>query len=161
MSGSVCKVILIGNVVRDPEVRRTANGDPIVNLRVATSERWRDKNSGERKERSEFHSVVIFNENIGKIAESYVKKGSKIHVEGTLQTRKWQDQQGNDKYTTEIVLQRFRGELTLLDGKRDGDDSASSDERSSGTAAEYRDKQVTGGGARYDDLDDDIQFLVA
>jgi single-strand DNA-binding protein len=115
MAGSVNKVILVGNLGRDPEVRRLNSGAPVVNLRVATSESWRDKNSGERQERTEWHNVVIFNENLAKVAEQYLKKGSKVYIEGQLQTRKWQDQSGQDKYTTEVVLQRFRGELTLLD----------------------------------------------
>jgi single-strand DNA-binding protein len=115
MAGSVNKVILLGNLGRDPEIRRNGAGDPIVNLRIATSESWRDKASGERKERTEWHSVVIFNEGLAKIAEAYCKKGSKIYIEGQLQTRKWTDQQGVEKYTTEVALQRFRGELTLLD----------------------------------------------
>jgi single-strand DNA-binding protein len=115
MAGSVNKVILIGNLGRDPEVRRLNSGASVVNLRLATSENWRDKATGERQERTEWHNVVIYNENLGKIAEQYLKKGSKVYVEGQLQTRKWQDQSGADKYTTEVVLQRFRGELTLLD----------------------------------------------
>ena len=117
MAGSVNKVILVGNLGRDPEVRRLGSGEPVVNLRIATSESWKDKNSGERKEKTEWHSVVIFNENLAKVAESYLKKGSKVYLEGQLQTRKWQDQAGQEKYTTEIVLQRFRGELTILDGR--------------------------------------------
>ena len=115
MAGSVNKVILVGNLGKDPEVRRLNSGASVVNLRVATSENWRDKTSGEKQERTEWHSVVIYNENLGKIAEQYLKKGSKVYIEGQLQTRKWQDQSGADKYTTEVVLQRFRGELTLLD----------------------------------------------
>jgi single-strand DNA-binding protein len=115
MAGSVNKVILVGNLGRDPEVRRTNAGAPVVNLRIATSETWRDKNSGERQERTEWHNVVIFNENLAKVAEQYLKKGSKVYVEGQLQTRKWQDQSGQDRYTTEVVVNRFRGELTLLD----------------------------------------------
>jgi single-strand DNA-binding protein len=115
MAGSVNKVILIGNLGRDPDVRRNGAGDPIVNLRLATSETWRDRQSGERKERTEWHSVVIFNENLAKIAEQYLKKGSKVYVEGQLQTRKWTDQSGQERYSTEVVLQRFRGELTILD----------------------------------------------
>jgi len=117
MAGSVNKVILVGNLGRDPEVRRMNSGESVVNLNIATSESWRDKQSGERKEKTEWHRVVIFNENLAKIAEQYLKKGSKVYVEGQLQTRKWQDQTGAEKFTTEIVLQRFRGELTLLDGK--------------------------------------------
>jgi single-strand DNA-binding protein len=120
MAGSVNKVILVGNLGRDPEVRRLGSGEPVVNLRIATSETWRDKQSGERKERTEWHSVVIFNENLAKVAEQYLKKGSKVYIEGQLQTRKWQDQQGVEKYTTEIVLQRFRGELTILDSRGQG-----------------------------------------
>jgi single-strand DNA-binding protein len=112
---SVNKVSLLGNLVADPEVRRTNAGDPIVNMRMATSESWKDKQSGERKERSEYHTVVIFNEGLCTIAERYLKKGSKVYIEGQLQTRKWQDRDGNDRYSTEVVLQRYRGELVLLD----------------------------------------------
>ena len=115
MAGSINKVILIGNLGKDPEVRRLNSGDQVVSFPVATSETWRDKNSGERKERTEWHNVVIFNENLGKVAEQYCKKGTKVYLEGQLQTRKWQDQSGNDRYTTEVVLQRFRGELQLLE----------------------------------------------
>jgi single-strand DNA-binding protein len=120
MAGSVNKVILVGNLGRDPEVRKLNSGDSVVNLRIATSESWRDKASGERKERTEWHSVVIFNENLGKIAEQYLKKGSKVYIEGQLQTRKWTDKDGQERYTTEVVLQRFRGELTLLDSRGGG-----------------------------------------
>ena len=116
MAGSVNKVILVGNLGADPEIRRLNSGEPVVNIRIATSESWRDKNSGERKEKTEWHNVVIFNDQIGKVAEQYLKKGMKVYVEGQLQTRKWQDQQGQDRYTTEVVLSRFRGELTMLDG---------------------------------------------
>lgn len=119
MAGSVNKVILVGNLGRDPETRRLANGDPVVNLRIATSETWRDKQSGERREKTEWHSVVIFNENLAKVAEQYLRKGSKVYIEGQLQTREWQDKDGQKRYSTEIVLQRFRGELTILDS-RDG-----------------------------------------
>ena len=119
MAGSVNKVIIVGNLGRDPEVRSFQNGGKVVNLRIATSETWRDKSSGERKERTEWHSVAIFNENIAKVAEQYLKKGSKVYVEGQLETRKWQDQSGQDRYTTEVVIRPYRGELTLLDG-RDG-----------------------------------------
>lgn len=115
MAGSVNKVILIGNLGADPEVRRLQSGDAVVNLRIATSESWRDKNSGERKEKTEWHHVVIFNDGIAKVAEQYLKKGSKVFIQGSLQTRKWQDQSGADKYTTEIVLQNFRGQLEILD----------------------------------------------
>jgi single-strand DNA-binding protein len=120
MAGSVNKVILVGNLGRDPEVRRLGSGDPVVNLRIATSETWKDKGTGERKEKTEWHSVVIFNENLGRVAEQYLRKGSKVYIEGQLQTRKWQDQSGQEKYTTEIVLQRFRGELTILDSRAGG-----------------------------------------
>src|SRR4051812_29952055 len=119
MAGSVNKVTLLGNLGRDPEVRRTNAGLPVVNLRIATSESWRDKNTGERQEKTEWHSVVIFNENLAKIAEQYLKKGSKVYVEGQLTTRKWQDQSGQERYSTEVVLNRYRGELTLLDRASD------------------------------------------
>ena len=119
MAGSVNKVIIVGNLGRDPEVRSFGNGGKVVNLRIATSETWRDKQSGERKERTEWHSVAIYNEALGKIAEQYLKKGSTVYIEGQLETRKWQDQSGADRYTTEVVLRQFRGELTLLGG-RDG-----------------------------------------
>jgi single-strand DNA-binding protein len=118
MAGSVNKVILVGNLGRDPEIRSTQDGMRIANLRVATSESWRDKMSGERKERTEWHSVVIFNERLTEIAEKYLRKGSKVYLEGALQTRKWTDNSGQERYTTEVVLQRFRGELTMLDGGR-------------------------------------------
>ncbi len=117
MAGSVNKVIIVGNLGRDPEVRSFPNGGKVVNLRIATSETWRDKASGERKERTEWHSVAIFNEALGKIAEQYLKKGSTVYIEGQLETRKWQDQSGADRYTTEVVLRQFRGELTLLGGR--------------------------------------------
>ncbi|MBK8246159.1 MAG: single-stranded DNA-binding protein [Gemmatimonadetes bacterium] len=121
MAGSVNKAIIIGNVGKDPEVRSTQGGKKVVTLSVATSETWKDRNSGERQERTEWHRVVIFNERLAEVAEKYVRKGAKVHVEGALQTRKWTDQSGAEKYTTEIVLQAFRGELTLLDGKGGGD----------------------------------------
>jgi single-strand DNA-binding protein len=120
MAGSVNKVILIGNLGADPEIRRTNDGRPIANLRIATSESWRDKNSGERREKTEWHSVVVFNEGLCKVVESYVKKGSKVYIEGQLQTRKWQDKDGNDRYSTEVVLQGFNGTLTMLDGRSEG-----------------------------------------
>ena len=120
MAGSVNKVTLIGNLGRDPEVRSTQDGMKIVNLSLATSENWKDRNSGERRERTEWHRVVIFNENLARVAEQYLRKGSKIYVEGQLQTRKWSDQNGQDRYTTEVVLQRYRGELTMLDGRGEG-----------------------------------------
>ncbi len=121
MAGSVNKVILVGNLGADPEVRRLNSGEPVVNIRVATSESWRDKNSGERKEKTEWHNVVIFNDQLAKVAEQYLKKGMKVYVEGQLQTRKWQDQTGNDRYTTEVVLQKFRGELQMLDARGQGE----------------------------------------
>jgi len=120
MAGSVNKVILVGNLGRDPEVRTTQDGTKIVNFTLATSERWRDRSSGEQRERTEWHRVVIFNENLARIAEQYLRKGSSVYVEGQLQTRKWTDQNGQEKYTTEVVLQRFRGELTLLGGRGEG-----------------------------------------
>ena len=120
MAGSVNKVIIIGNLGRDPEVRSFQNGGKVVNLRIATSETWRDRNSGERKERTEWHSVAIFNEALAKIAEQYLRKGSTVYIEGALETRKWQDQSGQDRYTTEIVLRPYNGNLTLLGGRGDG-----------------------------------------
>ncbi|MEI7932497.1 MAG: single-stranded DNA-binding protein, partial [Alphaproteobacteria bacterium] len=116
MAGSVNKVILIGNLGKDPEIRTLPSGEKIANLTLATSEQWRDKNSGEKKEKTEWHRVVIFNENIAKVAENYLKKGAKVYIEGSLQTRKWTDNAGVEKYSTEVVLQKFRGELTMLDG---------------------------------------------
>jgi single-strand DNA-binding protein len=150
---SVNKVLLIGNLGRDPEVRNTNSGDKVVTLNVATSESWRDKQSGERKEKTEWHRVVIFNENLAKIAEQYLKKGSKVYIEGQLQTRKWQDQAGVEKFSTEIVLQRFRGELTLLDGKSDGGEP---DRQATADAGYGRQEPTRGGYAS--DLDDDIPF---
>ncbi len=120
MAGSVNKVIIVGNLGRDPEVRTFQNGGKVVNLNIATSETWRDKASGERKERTEWHRVAILNENLGNIAEKYLKKGSKVYVEGQLETRKWQDQSGAERYSTEVVLRPYRGELTLLDGRNEG-----------------------------------------
>ena len=121
MAGSVNKVILVGNLGKDPEVRRMQSGEPVVNLSIATSETWRDKASGERKEKTEWHRVVIFNKNLADVAEKYLKKGAKVYVEGQLQTRKWTDKDGAEKYSTEVVLQNFRGELTMLDGKSGGE----------------------------------------
>ena len=179
MAGSVNKVILVGNLGRDPEVRRLGSGEPVVNLRIATSETWRDKQSGEKKERTEWHSVVIFNENLAKVAEQYLKKGSKIYIEGQLQTRKWQDQSGVEKYTTEIVLQRFRGELTILDSRGQGgsdeygEGGGSMEDRSGGGSSFGRSGPASGsGGSRQpamagsggggrsssSHLDDDIPF---
>ena len=150
MAGSVNKVILVGNLGKDPEVRRMTSGEPVVNLSVATSETWRDKASGERKEKTEWHRVVIFNENLAKVAEQYLKKGSKVYLEGSLQTRKWTDKDGQDKYSTEVVLNRFNGTLVMLDGRSGGGGSG---------------EVGFGGGAREqpasfqrDELDDEIPF---
>lgn len=140
MAGSVNKVIIIGNLGRDPEIRSLNNGDRVCNLRIATSESWRDKATGERKEKVEWHSVVIFNDNIIKVAESYLKKGSTVYIEGALQTRKWTDQNGVEKYSTEIVIQRFNGQLTMLGGKQDserGRDSEQSYSRETDTKSSY------------------------
>ena len=167
MSGSVNKVILIGNLGKDPEVRKLNSGQSVVNLRVATSESWRDKATGERQERTEWHSVVIFNENLAKVAEQYLKKGSKVYLEGQLQTRKWQDQSGQDRYSTEVVLQRFRGELTLLDSRGGGqgggefaDQGGSDFGRSSPMEGPSRAPARVGAGARStaDEIDDEIPF---
>jgi len=127
MAGSVNKVILIGNLGKDPEIRRTQDGRPIANLRIATSDTWRDKATGERREKTEWHSVVIFNENLCRIAEQYLKKGSKVFIEGSLQTRKWQGQDGQDRYSTEVVLQGFNGNLTMLDGRSGGAGAGTAD----------------------------------
>ncbi|MEH3145421.1 MAG: single-stranded DNA-binding protein [Methylobacterium frigidaeris] len=144
MAGSVNKVILVGNLGRDPETRRLASGDPVVNLRLATSESWKDKASGERKEKTEWHSVVIYNENLARVAEQYLRKGSKVYIEGQLQTRKWQDQSGQEKYTTEVVLQRFRGELTILDGRGGGESAG--EEMGGGQISRGGDYNGGGGG---------------
>jgi len=159
MAGSVNKVILVGNLGADPEVRHTQDGRPIVNLRVATSESWRDKASGERRERTEWHRVVIFNENLAKIAEQYLKKGSKVYLEGQLQTRKWQDQSGQDRYSTEVVLQQYRGELTLLDG-RQGAGGAEGRDTAAASSGDFGRSGPLGGGDRSFDkeLDDEIPF---
>jgi single-strand DNA-binding protein len=151
-------VILIGNLGKDPEVRRLSSGEPVVNLRVATSESWRDKQSGERKERTEWHNVVIFNEQLAKVAEQYLKKGSKVFIEGQLQTRKWTDQQGQEKYTTEVVLQRYRGELTMLDGKGEGGGRSYDDD--GGFTSKAGGKRVSEGPRESfnADLDDEIPF---
>ena len=154
MAGSVNKVIILGHLGRDPEVRNFANGGKVVNLRIATSEAWRDKSSGERKERTEWHSVAIFSEPVGKIAEQYLRKGSKVYIEGQLETRKWQDQSGQDRYSTEVVLRPYKGELTLLDAKRDG-----------GGGQERQDTGGYGGGyaappsGGAPDMDDEIPFI--
>jgi single-strand DNA-binding protein len=161
MSGSVNKVILVGNLGADPEVRRLNSGEQVVNLRLATSESWRDKTSGERKERTEWHRVVIFNEQIGKIAEQYCKKGSKIYIEGQLQTRKWTDQSGVEKYSTEVVLQRFRGELTLLDSRGSNGDNVEREERGSasfGRSSPVEKRPALAGSGGEGPIDDDIPF---
>jgi len=168
MAGSVNKVILVGNLGKDPEVRRLNSGEPVVNLRIATSENWKDKASGERKERTEWHSVVIFNENLARVAEQFLKKGSKVYIEGQLQTRKWQDQSGQEKFTTEIVLQRYRGELTILDSRGGAGGEAGYEEQGQvsrggdfgrSSPMEKRPAMANAGaGSRYNDLDDDIPF---
>ena len=176
MAGSVNKVILIGNLGRDPEVRSFPNGGKVVNLRIATSETWRDKQTGERKERTEWHSVAIFNEGLAKIAEQYLKKGSTVYIEGSLETRKWQDQSGQDKYTTEIVLRPYNGNLTLLGGRGDGggggggyDDRGGYDDggQGGGQSGGYgggtssgggRGGASSSGGGGRSDMDDEIPF---
>ena len=164
MAGSVNKVILVGNLGKDPEIRRTQDGRPIANLSVATSESWRDKTTGERKEKTEWHRVVIFNEGLCKIVEQYLKKGSKVYLEGSLQTRKWTDKDGNDKYTTEVVLQGFNSSLTLLDGRGGGgsssQDSGGDDFGQSGPTASRKPAMagVGAGGGKRDDMDDEIPF---
>ncbi|ESQ91683.1 single-stranded DNA-binding protein [Asticcacaulis sp. AC460] len=169
MAGSVNKVILIGNLGKDPEIRTLNSGDRVANLTVATSEQWRDKMSGERKEKTEWHRVVIFNDNLAKIAEQYLRKGSTVYLEGSLQTRKWTDQSGVEKYSTEVVLQKFRGELTLLGGRGDGGGRS----ENSGGGGGYNDYEDNGyggppasagqrapasGPAQNFDLDDEIPF---
>jgi len=162
MAGSVNKVILVGNLGKDPEIRRTQDGRPIANLSVATSESWRDKNTGERKEKTEWHRVVIFNEGLCRIAEQYLKKGAKIYLEGQLQTRKWQDQSGQDKYSTEVVLQGFNSVLTMLDRAGDrgggGDFGSSDDFGSSGPTARDKQPAMAGAGGKRGDMDDEIPF---
>lgn len=145
----------IGNLGADPEVRRLSSGDPVVNLRLAVSETWRDKSSGERKEKTEWVSVVIFNEGLAKVAEQYLRKGSKVFVAGQLQTRRWQDQSGQDRYSTEIVLQKFRGELQMLDTKGGNDERGQSEQRSGGRQQSYGEQS---GGSYAADLDDEIGF---
>ena len=163
MAGSVNKVILIGNLGRDPETRSTQDGTKIVHLNLATSENWKDRNSGERRERTEWHRVVIFNERLAEVAEKYLRKGSKVYVEGQLQTRKWTDQSGQEKYTTEVVLGRFRGELTMLDG-RGGEGAPAGGGYGGGEPADSGySSPSSGGGGRAPapaggDLDDEIPF---
>jgi single-strand DNA-binding protein len=171
MAGSVNKVILVGNLGRDPEVRSTQDGTKIVHLAVATSDRWRDRNTGENRERTEWHRVVIFNERLGEVAERYLSKGRSVYLEGALQTRKWTDQSGQERYTTEVVLQRFRGELVLLGGRDEGGASAPADDdmgdwgRTPGQPARGAGGGGGAGPARrqpksddFDDLDDEIPF---
>jgi len=166
MAGSVNKVILIGNLGGDPEVRRTQDGRPIATINIATSETWRDRTSGERREKTEWHRVVIFNESLAKIAEDYLKKGAKVYVEGQLQTRKWQDNQGQDRYSTEIVLQGFNATLTMLDGRREGsgyraggngaEDYGIDGDRAAGRSSSSSSSQSSQSSSR--ELDDDIPF---
>jgi single-strand DNA-binding protein len=159
MAGSVNKVILIGNLGADPEIRRTQDGRPIANLRIATSESWRDKATGERKEKTEWHRVVIFNEGLCKVVEQYVKKGSKVYIEGQLQTRKWQDKDGQDRYSTEVVLQGFNSQLTMLDSRGGGGSAESSDDFGSQGAMPARKPAMAGaGGGKRGDMDDEIPF---
>lgn len=179
MSGSVNKVILVGNLGRDPEVRRTGAGDPVVNFSLALSETWRDKNTGERREKTEWVNVVIFNETLGKVAEQYLKKGAKVYIEGQLQTRKFTDKDGNERQTTEVVLQRYRGEMTMLSGRGDNAGSSGGDyggETSSGGGGSsfgrsspmeggraprpVQDQRpaTAGGGRMAESIDDDIPF---
>jgi single-strand DNA-binding protein len=179
MAGSVNKVILVGNLGADPEIRRTQDGRPIVNLRLATSETWRDRNTGERRERTEWHRVVIFSEGLAKVAEQYLKKGSKVYIEGQLQTRKWQDQQGQDRWSTEVVLQGYNAQLTMLDKAAGGGMSVGGDFADDGGASDYgsyssygsggggggrpstpapaRQPAIAGGGPR-DDMNDEVPF---
>ena len=168
MAGSVNKVILIGNLGADPEIKRTQDGRPIANLRIATSDTWRDKSTGERKEKTEWHRVVIFNEGLCKVAEQYLKKGAKVYIEGALQTRKWTDQQGVEKYSTEVVLQNFNSTLTMLDGRSGGTgggggsfggDDTGGDFGSSGPSSAPPRRVAAATGARANsDMDDDIPF---
>jgi len=163
MAGSVNKVILIGNLGADPEVRRMQNGNPVVNLRIATSDTWRDKATGERKEKTEWHRVVIFSEGLAKVAEQYLKKGSKVYIEGALQTRKWTDKDGIEKYSTEIVLQGFNSTLTMLDGARGGAGGGGEFGNDQGSdfgssRPQTRQPAMAGGGAKRGDLDDEIPF---
>ena len=158
MAGSVNKVILVGNLGADPEIRRTQDGRPIANLRIATSESWRDKNTGERKEKTEWHRVVVFNEGLCKVIEQYVKKGSKVYIEGALQTRKWTDQSGQERYSTEVVLQGFNSTLTMLDGRSGGGSGGGGGDY--GGSDDYG-SSSSGGGGRGNfsqDLDDEIPF---
>ncbi len=155
MAGSVNKAILVGNLGRDPEIRSTQDGTRVANLSLATSENWKDKTTGERRERTEWHRVAIFNERLVDVAEKYLRKGSKVYIEGQLQTRKWTDQSGQERYTTEVVLQRFRGELTMLDSRGGGEAASSAgDGDAPGAAPERGTRAPTAAG----ELDDDIPF---
>jgi len=173
MAGSVNKVILVGNLGADPEIRRLNSGEPVVNLRIATSESWRDKNSGERKERTEWHQVVIFNDNLAKVAEQYLKKGMKVYIEGALQTRKW-EKDGVERYTTEVVLQKFRGELQMLDARGQGGEGGQVGYSGGGRGSDFGQSSPnegysrggsggggggrSGGGGTSRELDDEIPF---
>ena len=164
MAGSVNKVILVGNLGADPEIRRMQDGRPVANLRIATSESWRDKTTGERKEKTEWHSVVVFNEGLCRIVEQYLKKGAKVYIEGALQTRKWTDQSGVEKYSTEVVLQGFNSNLTMLDGRSGGGGGSFGADESGGdfgsggpvSSAAPRRPVAAGAGGRNSDMDDDI-----
>ncbi|MFI4974175.1 MAG: single-stranded DNA-binding protein [Caulobacterales bacterium] len=159
MAGSVNKVILVGNLGRDPEIRTLNSGDRVANLNLATSESWRDRNSGERKEKTEWHRVVIFNDNLVKVAEQFLRKGSKVYIEGALQTRKYTDQSGQEKFSTEIVLQKFRGELTMLDGKGEGGGREEGDFGGYSAAGGGQRTQPSGPRETFTaDLDDEIPF---
>lgn len=160
MAGSVNKVILIGNLGADPEIKRTQDGRPIANLRIATSESWRDKNTGERRERTEWHRVVVFNEGLCKIIEQYVKKGSKVYIEGALQTRKWQDQSGADRYSTEVVLQGFNGSLTMLDSRTGGGQMGDDNQYGNQDSSQQDNRGYSQGGTApmAGDIDDEIPF---
>lgn len=159
MAGSVNKVILVGNLGADPEVRRLSSGDPVVNLSVATSETWRDKQSGERRERTEWHRVVIFNDQLAKVAEQFLKKGMKVYIEGQLQTRSWEDQSGQKRYSTEIVLQRFRGELQMLDSRGGEGGQAGYGSGGQGRGSDFGQSGPAESGGDYSrDLDDEIPF---
>jgi single-strand DNA-binding protein len=159
MAGSVNKVILVGNLGKDPEIRRTQDGRPIANLSVATSESWRDKATGERKEKTEWHRVVIFNEGLCKVAEQYLKKGAKVYIEGQLQTRKWTDQSGAEKYSTEVVLQGFNSNLTMLDGRSGGGGGYAEEVGGDfGSSSPAPRRVAAAGGSRNSDMNDDIPF---
>ena len=158
MAGSVNKVILIGNLGKDPEVRRTQDGKPIVQLSVATSESWRDKNTGERKEKTEWHRVVIFSEGLCRVAEQYLKKGSKVYLEGALQTRKWTDKDNIERYSTEVVLQGFNSNLTMLDGRGGGGSFADEGSGDFGSSSPAPRRVAAAGGSRNSDMNDDIPF---